>query len=67
MAQENAAAQKPAAPAAGAPATEVVKNCASCNKPMKKAKKYYRNGKYYCNIKCFKAAGKPKEEAEKKE
>ena len=67
MAEENAIAQKPAALAAGAAPAEVVKNCTGCNKPMKKAKKYYRNGKYYCNIKCYKTASKPKEEAEKKE
>jgi len=29
-------------------------NCAKCNKPLKKAKKYYRNGKYYCGKRCFK-------------
>lgn len=33
--------------------TEVAKNCAGCNKPMKKVWKYYRNGRYYCNKKCF--------------
>ena len=34
-----------------------VKNCAACNKPLKKAKRYYRNGKYYCNKKCAKSSG----------
>ena len=29
-------------------------NCLSCNKPIKKRKKYYRNGKYYCSKKCYK-------------
>lgn len=33
---------------------EVGKNCAECKKPMKKAKRYYRNGAYYCNKNCFK-------------
>jgi len=37
-----------------APKAEVSKNCAGCNKPMKKIWRYYRNGKYYCNQKCFK-------------
>ncbi len=40
-----------------------IKNCASCNKPLKRAKRFYRNGKYYCNKKCAKSAGKPAEEA----
>ena len=59
------AEQKTQAPAKGAPAApaaapaaagtpEVVKNCAGCNKPMKKAKRFYRNGKYYCTKKCAK-------------
>lgn len=29
-------------------------NCAGCNKPLKKLKRYYRNGKYYCGKKCWK-------------
>lgn len=29
-------------------------NCAGCNKPLKKLKRYYRNGKYYCSKKCWK-------------
>ena len=35
-------------------ATEEIKNCAACNKPMNKAKRYYRNGTYFCNKNCFK-------------
>ncbi len=30
-------------------------NCLECNKPLMKKSKYYRNGKYYCAKKCFKA------------
>jgi len=30
-------------------------NCGGCAKPIKKIKRYYRNGKYYCTKKCFKA------------
>jgi len=37
---------------------EIKKNCAGCNKPMKRLKKYYRNGKYYCNKNCFKKGQK---------
>ena len=33
---------------------EETKNCVGCGKPMKRAKRYYRNGKYYCNKNCFK-------------
>ncbi len=37
-------------------------NCLVCNKPLKKIKRYYRNGKYYCSKKCWKKAStKPKE------
>lgn len=50
------------------PKAEVAKNCAGCNKPMKKIWKYYRNGKYYCNQKCFKKSQvKAVEPTEKKE
>lgn len=45
---------------------EEVKNCPSCNKPLKKARRFYRNGKYYCNNNCFKKAdAKAKEEKAK--
>ena len=38
------------------PVVEEVKNCPSCKKPMKKARRFYRNGAYYCNSNCFKKA-----------
>lgn len=38
-----------------APTTDVTKNCFSCKKPMKRVKRYYRNGQYYCNKNCWKA------------
>jgi len=48
-----------------AAATEVVRNCAECKKVISKAKRYYRNGFYYCNKNCFKKktakAGQPAE------
>lgn len=28
-------------------------NCPSCGKAIGKLKRYYRNGKFYCNKKCF--------------
>lgn len=37
-------------------------NCAGCGKQMKKIKRYYRNGKFYCNRKCFKKKSKAKQE-----
>ncbi len=42
--------------AAQAPVVEEVKNCPVCKKPLRKARRYYRNGAYYCNNNCFKKA-----------
>jgi hypothetical protein len=39
---------------AAAPGEEQVKNCGSCGKPVKRLKRFYRNGKFYCNKVCFK-------------
>ena len=36
-------------------------NCPACGKPIKKIKRYYRNGKFYCNKKCFLKVKKSKE------
>ena len=33
---------------------EAVKNCAGCKKSISRAKRYYRNGAYYCNKNCYK-------------
>ncbi len=33
--------------------TEKQSNCLNCNKPIKKIKRYYRDGKFYCNKKCW--------------
>ncbi len=49
-----------------APVVEEVKNCPACKKPLRKARRFYRNGSYYCNNNCFKtamAAAAPKEDA----
>lgn len=35
------------------PKAEKQTNCLSCNKPIKKLKRYYRNGKFYCNKICW--------------
>lgn len=40
-------------------------NCLACNKPLKKLKVYYRNGKFYCSKKCWlktKASAQPQKE-----
>jgi len=33
--------------------SEKQKNCAACGKPIKKLKRYYIRGKYYCSRKCY--------------
>lgn len=35
------------------PKEEKQTNCLSCNKPIKKIRRYYRDGKYYCTKKCW--------------
>lgn len=50
---------------AQAPVAEKQTNCPACNKPIRKVKRYYRNGKFYCNKKCWIKSTKPKEKAEK--
>ena len=42
------------AEAAQVPVVEEVKNCHACKKVLKKARRFYRNGAYYCNNNCFK-------------
>ncbi len=43
-----------AAPAAQEkPKEEKQTNCLSCNKPIKKIRRYYRDGKLYCTKKCW--------------
>lgn len=45
------------------PAQQEQTNCLACNKPIKKLKRYYRNGKFYCNKECWrKSKLKAKEE-----
>jgi hypothetical protein len=35
------------------PAVEKQTNCLGCNKPLKKLRSYYRNGKFFCTKKCW--------------
>ncbi len=41
------------------PVEEKQTNCLGCNKPLKKLRRYYRNGKYYCTKKCWIKTRKP--------
>lgn len=50
--------------AAGAKTEEKQTNCLGCNKPLKKVRIYYRNGKYYCTKKCWIKATKSKNQGE---
>lgn len=59
-----AAAQGPA-PAPAKPEPEKQTNCPACNKPIKKLKRYYRDGKFYCSKKCWKKSIKAKQEKTK--
>ena len=47
-------------------APEPGKNCPACKKILKRKKRYYRNGAYYCNSNCFKKV-RSQQETEKKE
>jgi hypothetical protein len=48
------------------PKVEKQTNCLSCNKPLKKLKRYYRDGKFYCTKRCW-YTYKNKSQQEKKE
>jgi predicted transcriptional regulator len=43
------------------PKTEKQTNCLACGKPIKKLKRYYRNGKFYCNKRCWRKSVSAKE------
>jgi len=46
------------------PQEEKQTNCLACNKPLKKISRYYRNGKFYCNKKCWIKATKKNKDSE---
>jgi hypothetical protein len=60
---QTATQQNAAQPAA--PVVEKQTNCLSCNKPINKLKRYYRDGKFYCNKICWRNF-KNKQKEEKK-
>jgi hypothetical protein len=37
------------------PKAEKQANCLACNKLIKKLKRYYRDGKFYCSKRCWRA------------
>jgi len=47
------------------PQAEKQTNCLSCNKPIRKLKRYYRDGKFYCSKNCW-ITFKAKQKEEKK-
>ena len=47
------------------PTVEKQTNCLACNKPIKKLKRYYRNGKFYCSKKCWRDYIKKSKEEKK--
>lgn len=44
------------------PVVEKQTNCLNCNKPIRKIKRYYRDGKFYCNKKCWQVFTKKSQE-----
>ena len=46
------------------PVVEKQTNCLGCNKPLKKVRSYYRNGKFFCTKKCWLKSIKKKEVGE---
>ena len=45
------------------PEAEKQTNCLGCGKPIKKLKRYYRDGKFYCSKKCWRKTVKKAKEA----
>jgi hypothetical protein len=48
------------------PAAEKQTNCPACNKPIKKLRRYYRNGKFYCTKRCWSKSKQTAKENEQK-
>ena len=64
---EQESKQAPAPQEKTKPVVEKQTNCLACNKPIRKLKRYYRDGKFYCSKKCWKVAlEKAKEEKSEK-
>jgi uncharacterized Zn finger protein (UPF0148 family) len=54
------------ADATKAAVVEEIKNCPACKKPLRKARRFYRNGGYFCNNNCFKKVQATAQEAKAK-
>jgi len=67
MAEQAQAPQTAAPQAAEQPKQEKQTNCITCNKPIKKLKRYYRDGKFYCAKKCYKDFLKKQKEGAKEQ
>lgn len=39
---------------------EEIKNCPACKKVLKRSRRFYRNGSYYCNNTCFRTVQEKK-------
>ncbi len=39
---------------------EEIKNCPACKKVLKRSRRFYRNGAYYCNNTCFRTVQEKK-------
>ena len=50
---------------AGPVKAEKQENCLACNKPIRKLKRYYRDGKFYCSKKCWRNFLKKSKEEKK--
>lgn len=59
------AEQAKSVPQEAKPQTEKQTNCLACNKPIKKLKRYYRNGKFYCSKRCWRDYIKKSKEEKK--
>jgi len=64
MAAEEKKQETPITPPApqAKPIAEKQTNCLACGKPIKKLKRYYRDGKFYCSKKCWIKKVKTKQE-----
>jgi len=49
-------------PEAAKPVVEKQTNCPVCSKPIKKLRRYYRNGIFYCTKRCWMKSVKEKKE-----
>jgi len=41
---------------------EKIITCTDCSKQLKRVRRYYKNGKYYCNKSCYRKAKEKKQD-----